>query len=163
MSAQALADYLAADHARLRALLAEADGAAGFDGDAFERFRAGLLRHISIEEKVLLPDAKRRRGGEPLPAAAQLRVEHSALAALLVPTPDAALARELAALLRVHDAREEGDGGVYAVCAALAGDDAAALLARAQAMPEPPLAAHFDGRGTMRTVAEALARFARKS
>lgn len=156
--------WLEADHARLEALLAKSTANPdAFDLDAFERFRVGLLRHISIEEKVLFLDAKKRRGGEPLARFDQLRIEHSAIAALMVPTPDAALAREVAAILAVHDPREEGDDGVYAEVEALAGDEAAALLERAQAVPEPPPAKHFDGRGTMRTAAEALARFAVKS
>ena len=150
--------YLGDDHARLDALLAAATARAdAFDVDAFERFRAGLLRHIGIEEKILLPEARARRGGEPLPLAARLRVEHAAIASLLVPTPDHALAVELRALLDVHNAREEGDGGLYALVDALAGDDAAALVTRARAAVEPPVARHFDGAGVLRTAAEALA------
>jgi hypothetical protein len=135
-----LASYLAADHARLDALL-RTSVADGFDADSFEQFRAGLLRHIGIEEKLL----------PPLPAIA--RSEHAALVSLLVPTPDAALAGEIARLLATHNAREEGPDGIYA---ALPSDDA--LLARAQATPPPPLARHFDGLGTVRTAAEALER-----
>jgi hypothetical protein len=37
-----------------------------------------------MEEKVLLPFAQKKRGGEPLPIAAKLRLDHGALAALLV-------------------------------------------------------------------------------
>jgi hypothetical protein len=42
-----------------------------------------------MEEKVLLPAAQKARGGEPLQIAAKLRLDHGALAALLVPTPTA--------------------------------------------------------------------------
>jgi hypothetical protein len=152
-----LVGYLTGDHARLDALLARAAAdPEEFDAGAFEEFRAGLLRHIGIEEKILLADARRRRGGEPLPIAARLRVEHGALASLLVPTPDAALVAEIRALLRVHNGREEGAGGVYAICEALAGPEAGALLERARAAPSVPLAPHFDGKGTHRCAAEAL-------
>ena len=152
-----LGRYLAEDHARLDGLLARALASPTFDLEAFEAFRAGLLRHIGIEEKLLLPEARRRRGGEPLPEAARLRREHGALAALMVPTPDRALAGELAALLSAHNAVEEGPTGVYAGCDALVGDDAAELVARMEAVVAPPVAAHFDGAGTVRTAAAALA------
>jgi hypothetical protein len=153
----ALSRYLIEDHARLHRLLAAAIANPDhFDCDAFEQFRAGILRHIGIEEKILLPDARRRRDGEPLPIGETLRAEHAALASLLVPTPDPALAREIEALLRRHDAREEGPGGLYELCETLAGDDEELLLARARAASPPPLARHFDGQGTMRTAAEAL-------
>ncbi|HEX9102205.1 MAG TPA: hemerythrin domain-containing protein, partial [Polyangia bacterium] len=110
-----------------------------------------------IEEKILLSDARARRGGEPLPQAARLRVEHAAIASLLVPTPDAAIAAELRGLLEAHNRLEEGDGGVYDLVDELAGAEAATLLERARAAVAPPVARHFDGAGVMRTAAEALA------
>lgn len=149
--------YMTDDHARLDALLAAATAGDGFDAGAFERFRAGLLRHIGIEEKILLSDARARRGGEPLPRAARLRVEHAAIASLLVPTPTPAIAAELRALLDAHNALEEGAGGLYDELDALAAGDAERLLERARAAAEPPMARHFDGAGVMRTAAEALA------
>ncbi len=81
-----LADFLAEDHRRLDTLLdsalADPDKV---DGAAYDRFRAGLLRHIGMEEKILLPAAQRLRGGEPLPIAVKLRLDHGALATLLMP------------------------------------------------------------------------------
>jgi hypothetical protein len=75
---------LAEDHARLDGLLQCAVADAGaINHAAYAAFRAGLLRHIGMEEKVLLPAAQRWRGGVPLPIAAQRRLDHSALAALL--------------------------------------------------------------------------------
>lgn len=153
----ALSELLTAEHRAIDALLdrAVADPAR-FDHAAFEAFRALLARHIAIEEKVLLPDARRRRGGEPLPLARRLRVEHGAIASLLVPTPDAALVGEIRALLGPHGALEEGPDGIYAQCEALAGGEVDALVARARAMPEVPMAKHFDGPGTYRVAADAL-------
>lgn len=153
---------LCEDHARLDALLAAATrDPSGFDHEAFERFRAGLLRHIGIEEKIVLPDAKRRRGGEPLELAARLRVDHGALASLLVPTPDAALVAEIRSILQEHDALEEEPGGLYDQCEALAGDEVGALLDRIREAPQVPPAKHFDGHGVHRTAATALAASAR--
>jgi hypothetical protein len=148
---------LAQDHRRLEDLLARAIAdPERFDHDAFERFRAGLLRHIGIEEKILLPEARRRRG-EPVPLAARLREDHSVIAALLVPTPDAALVAELRAALEPHDVLEEEPGGLYDQCDELVGDDAPSVLARIRAAKEPPLARHFDGRGAYRRADEARA------
>ena len=114
-----ITDYLLADHARLSALLAAATSGPVFDAASFAEFRAGLLRHIAIEEKVLFPAARRARGGEPLSRAHALRIDHAALTSLMVPTPDAALCGEIASILHPHDDVEEGEGGVYAECEAL--------------------------------------------
>jgi hypothetical protein len=150
-------DLLAADHRRLGALLERAAAdPARFDHEAFEAFRAGLLRHIGIEEKILLGEARRRRGGTPLAIAARLREDHGVLGALLVPTPDAALAGEIRRLLDEHDALEEEPGGLYDACDDVIGADPA-VLGRIAAAPEVPLAPHFDGRGTHRTAASARA------
>jgi hypothetical protein len=152
-----LTAWLTEDHARLDALLkASVADAQRFDADAFEQFRAGLLRHIAIEEKILLPAVREKRGGKPLPIAGVLRVEHAALASLLVPTPDHALAAEIAALLFQHNQKEEDATGLYAECAALLGTDGDALFERARATAPPPLAKHFDGAGTFRSAREAL-------
>lgn len=154
-----LAKYMHDDHARIDALLDQAVAEPRrFDHAAYGRARALLLRHIGIEEKILLPDAKRRRGGEPLSVAKILRREHSAIASLLVPTPDHALVAELRTLLEMHNAREEGPGGLYEVCGALAGEEASALLEAARAAKEVPAARYFDGERATRTAKEALAR-----
>jgi hypothetical protein len=152
-----IARYLAADHQRLHALLEQAaSNGERFDQDAFEEFRRGLLRHIGIEEKILLPEA-RRRLGRPLAASPILRREHGALAALMVPTPDHALVEEVTQLLVTHNAREEGPDAVYAEVEALVGNDARELLDRIRQAPAVPTAAHNDGRRAVRTAAAALA------
>ena len=56
-----LRDLLERDHARLDGLLRAAGG--NIDPVVYEEFRAGLLRHIGLEEKILLP-AARRQGGD---------------------------------------------------------------------------------------------------
>src|SRR5215831_15391307 len=84
---------LMADHERLDALLGRAFATPdAIDHQAYAAFRKGLLRHIGMEEKILLPATQRARGGEPLHAAARLRLDHGALAALFVPSPTAAIA-----------------------------------------------------------------------
>jgi hypothetical protein len=150
-----LTDWLVRDHREMEALLDRAQGAA-LDPAAFESFRAQLLRHIAIEEKVLFPAVERARGGVPLERRRLLRLEHAAVTTLLVPSPDLALAGELRRLLESHDQLEEGPGGVYEECAEALGDGWRDVLDRARSYPAVKVAAHFDGRGTVRTAAAAL-------
>lgn len=147
--------YLVADHRRLEALLDRADGEP-VDAAAFEVFRAGLLRHIGLEEKLLVPAARRVSGHAPAMAAA-LRRDHGAIASLLVPTPTRAIIAELRGLLAEHNPLEEGPDGLYPLCDSLLGDEAAALVERMRTVAPPPLAPHFDGPGALRTAAEARA------
>jgi hypothetical protein len=142
----AVYELLQGDHARLDDLLRRADGSPhALDMDAYESFRAGLLRHIAVEEKVLLPEARRLRGGEPLQVAKQLRADHAALASLLVPTPTREIIGCIRDVINEHNPLEEGPDGLYEVCEQLPGVDLDALIARIRAMPEVPLARHFDG------------------
>lgn len=149
--------FLEADHRRLETLLDESlcsDGTV--DTARYATFRAGLLRHIGIEEKVVFPAASRGLGG-PLPFARELRIQHAAITSLLVPTPDRALLNELRGLLETHDALEEGNGA-YARCDELiAAGERDAVLAAAERYPSVPVAKHFDGHGVHRTAASALA------
>jgi hypothetical protein len=55
--------FLVVDHVRLDALLQRAGA---IDHATYAEFRAGLLKHIGMEEKILLPAAQRARGDEPL-------------------------------------------------------------------------------------------------
>jgi hypothetical protein len=150
---------LAEDHARLDGLLQDAMTETGLiNHTAYAEFRAGLLRHISMEEKLLLPTAQRLRGGKPLAMAARLRLDHGALAALLVPTPTPAIIAALRSILGAHNVVEEGPGGVYECCERLAGAEAEALLAQLHAAPAVPVASYSDGPHVMDTVRRALVR-----
>src|SRR5574341_1006926 len=109
--------FLADDHVRLAELLRRAEADQGkIAYQPYAEFRAGLLKHIAMEEKILLPAARRLRGGEPLPIADRLRRDHGALAALLVPTPTPAILAKIRAILNDHNSVEEGPEGVYEVC-----------------------------------------------
>jgi hypothetical protein len=136
---------LVADHRRLDALLARAVAQPGAnDHDAFESFRAGLLRHVGIEEKILLREARAARNGEPLPVGATLRVQHGAIASLLVPTPTPTIVAELRALLAEHNRLEEGEGGLYSECDRLLAPRIDEIVARIAAAPEVPEARRRD-------------------
>src|SRR4030095_15443104 len=79
-------------------------------------FRGALLRHIGLEEKILLPAARFANGGKPVHGAEQLHLDHGALAALLVPTPTMAILRAIHTILERHNNIEEGSEGAYAEC-----------------------------------------------
>jgi hypothetical protein len=151
--------FFAADHRRLDALLKHSIREPGrVDLAPFGQFRAGILRHIAMEEKVLFVAARRARGGAPLELAARLRVDHGAIAALLVPTPTPALVADLVAVLVPHNRREEETGGVYDACDEALGPVEAELLAEElRTFPEVPLKAYNDGPEVQRHIEENLA------
>jgi len=151
--------FLVEDHRRLDQLLQTAVAHADhMDQGAYTQFRTGLLRHIGMEEKILLPAAQQLRGGEPLPIATKLRLDHGALAALLVPTPTGAIIAKIRAILEGHNISEEGPGGLYETCDELAGDEAEHILAKLQAAPEVIVMPHSDGPAVMSAVHRALER-----
>ena len=151
--------WLAADHARLDGLLQRATAGPGaVDLGPYAEFRRGLLRHIGIEEKLLLPAAQRARGGEALPIATRLRLDHGAIAALLVPTPTPSVVDTLRAILGGHNAIEEGPDGLYATCDRLLAADAPSLVTQMAAYPEPPANPHNDAPEVMPAVRRALER-----
>lgn len=153
-----ISEYLQRDHQRLNRLLSAAIAGDSLDLETFEAFRGGLLRHIAIEEKILLREVRRSLGDLPHPDAHRLRVEHGALTSLMVPTPTRPLVLEVLELLRIHDQREEGPDGVYATCITALGPEVSDELAtRAEGYPSVPLMGHYDGPNVCRTAAEALA------
>jgi hypothetical protein len=142
----AISHFFASDHRRLEELLRTATAQPDrIDLPAFEKFRGGLLRHIGMEEKVLLPAARRARAGSPLPVARRIHLDHGAIASLLVPTPTAALIEKLLSILNPHNLAEEQPGGLYEQCDQLLEGEATHLLERINSYPETRLAPYHDG------------------
>jgi len=137
---KSLYEYLANDHKRLDSLLEQA-GSKGSHVDTriYEEFRKGLLRHISIEEKIAFPAVSRLQGGISDPLIAKLRLDHGAIVALLVPSSSASVIATLSSILTVHNRLEEQANGVYESLDKLAGADSQALLEQFQAAPEVPV------------------------
>ena len=151
--------YLAGDHELLEALLERAmSDPANIDAAAYSQFRSGLLKHIGMEEKVLLPAAQKLRGGEPLPGASKLRLDHGALAALLVPPPTALRVAAIRAILKAHNPIEEDPAGIYDQCEELAGAEAGEILRLLQNFPEVKVLPHVDSPFVMEATRRALAR-----
>ncbi|MBS1567904.1 MAG: hemerythrin domain-containing protein [Bacteroidetes bacterium] len=132
--------FFTADHRRLEAILdaAFADPKA-IDHRLYDQFRAGLLRHIGMEEKILFVAAQQANGGEPLPIQAKLRLDHGALTSLMVIPPGEALTQVIRHVLDLHDELEEKPGGMYDACEHLTKHQTEDLLARLAQVPETPV------------------------
>lgn len=152
-----LTRFFQADHARLDALLDQAlEDPNGIDAEVYARFRAGLLKHIALEEKLLLPAIRRARGGERLPMERRLRVDHGAIALLLVPSPTPELAAEIRSIIEPHNRFEEDAGGLYAIGDEILKLEADQFLEQVHAYPEVKVATYYDGPRACRSAAEAL-------
>jgi hypothetical protein len=148
---------LATDHERLDALLSSAVKPSGeVDLAAYAECRAGLLRHIGIEEKIVFPASQRANGGTPLSIMARLRLEHGALALLLVPTPTADIVKKVRWVLAGHNEVEEASGGVYDACQRLPVGEMETVLEQMRSYPPVKVAPHFDGPAISRRAEDAL-------
>lgn len=149
--------FLAADHERLDALLTRAVRRPGtIDVAAFDEFRAGILRHIAIEEKILFPAAREARAGSPHPDWMRLRIDHGAITSLLVPHPTPEIVAEIRSILDPHNALEESPSGLYEGCDELLGAKTAALLERMRNYPPVKVAPYRDGPRVLRRAEDAL-------
>ena len=152
-------EYLAKDHGRLddalRRITADPER---IDREAYREFREGLLRHIGMEEKILLPAARAAQSGTPIAAAAILRLHHAALAALLVLSPTTAIVDAIRTILHDHNPLEEGPGGVYQQCEQLIGAEANDVLIRLQNAPPVALAKNVDSDIAVESARLSLAR-----
>ena len=138
-----LHDLLSRDHERLDVLLARSirdDGTV--NQEAYDGFRRGLLRHIGIEERLLFPELRRRRGQTAMER--QLHRDHAALAALLVPPPSSIEIEQIRTILVAHNPLEEDAGGLYEVMEELSGRDLESLVERIRTFPDVPVAPHSD-------------------
>ena len=151
-----LSSFFVQDHRRLDAPLKRALADGQVDAGPYAEFRAGILRHIGMEERVLIPAAKRARGGTALPVACLLRLDHGAIGALLVPPPNPKIIERIAAVLVPHNEAEERADGLYAVCDELLAAEAEVLLGTLRAYPAVPVAPHQDGPNVYRHIEETL-------
>jgi hypothetical protein len=150
--------HLASDHRRLDDLLERAISGETINSDAYRQFRAGLLKHISMEEKILLPAAQRLRGGQPLAVAVKLRLDHGALAALLVPAPTRSVISAIRVILKLHNPLEEDPGGMYEQCEELAGAELDKLLRQLQEAPDVRVAPNVESPNVLEMTRRALAK-----
>jgi hypothetical protein len=154
-----LSAFFIDDHVGLWALLRHAMARPGqLEGDTFSVFRAELLRHIALEE-MMFPAIRRVGRSEMLPLVHRLRVEHRAIASLLVPEPTPALATEIVSILEPHRRAEEE--GLYSTCDELLGGEAEELLRAFETYTPVAIAPGEDAPVSCQCAADALAAAAR--
>jgi hypothetical protein len=151
--------YLAGDHERLDALLERAVAKPGMiDIEPYSEFRKGLLRHISIEEKIVLPAIAKWQGGKKTAIAERLRLDHGAIVSLLVPLPNQSIVLTLRAIFEVHNPREEGEGGLYQLFERLAGIEKERILGELKAAPAVRVLPYNEKPDAIKTTKNAVAR-----
>lgn len=154
-----LYQFMANEHVRLDHLLVEPSERTGVTViESYQRFREGLLRHIGIEEKILLPAAQRCTGGVPLRLAERLRLDHGALAAMMMLPPSASTFRTVRAVLDVHNPLEEAPDGVYDQCEMVIGDELDEILTRCEAAAKVPVSPWIDSRKVLAVAKRMLIR-----
>jgi hypothetical protein len=154
-----LYQYLSDDHNLLDELLDRATATPGaIDMTSYTEFRKRILRHIGIEEKIVLPAIQRLQDGRQAALADQIRLDHGAIAALMVPPPTAAIIATLRSILQVHNVLEEENGGLYELVDRLAGEGRGAMLEKMKAIPEVPVLPHNDKPVALESAKRAVAR-----
>lgn len=137
--------YLARDHERLRALLATATAAPDrIELASYAEFRAGLLRHIAMEEKVLFAYIRARGDADGRALVDTLHADHAAIASILVLPPSRAMIATLRTVLGEHNPLEEDPGGLYDQCDAAPPAEVAAFSTRMQAIPPVRASEYLD-------------------
>src|SRR5262245_55238441 len=157
-----LYQYLSKDHETLDRLLKQATAGPGvIDMECYADFRKRLLRHISIEEKILLPAIARWQGGSKAALAEQLHLDHGAIVSLMVPPPTASIVHTLRSLFAVHNPLEEDDGGFYDLFEKLAGPETETMLQQLKAAPDVPVLPHNPKPELLELAKQALVRAGR--
>lgn len=134
---QTISQYLSSDHERLDQLLQQSirsDG--GIDEKPYFQFRQGLLRHIGIEEKILIPALQAGLNDEMKKVLERIRMDHSVIVALLVPSPSKGIIDALTAILTKHNDLEELHGGFYEQADLLGAPKVEEILQSMQNAPE---------------------------
>ena len=154
-----LYQYLSSDHDGLDALLERAAAKPGeIDLEAYAEFRKRLLRHISIEEKIVLPAIAKWQSGRKAAVADRLHLDHAAIVSLMVPPPDRSIILTLKSVFAVHNPLEENNGGLYDVLETLAGPETEKMLAQLKAAPDVSVLPHNPKPELLVLAKEALAR-----
>ena len=154
-----LYQYLSDDHDRLDALLERAVAMPGMiDMELYSEFRKRLLRHISIEEKIVLPAIAKWQGGKKAALAERLRLDHGAIVSLLVPPPTPSIILTMRSIFEVHNPLEEQEGGLYNLFEKLAGPETERMLAELKVAPAVLVLPHNEKPDAIEATKRAVAR-----
>jgi hypothetical protein len=154
-----LYQYLSSDHDRLDDLLERATARPGIiDEEYYADFRKRLLRHISIEEKIVLPAIARWQSGQKAALAERLHLDHGAIVSLMVPPPSPSIILTLKSVFAVHNPLEEDAGGLYETFEELAGPETDSMLEELKSAPAVPVLPHNSKPELLELAKQALAR-----
>lgn len=149
--------FFVEDHRRLEKLLNRATASApNYDMTAYGQFRSGLLKHIKMEETVIIPAAQKAREGKPLPVADRVRLDHGAIVALMVPPPAPNIVKVLKQILANHNRLEENQGGLYDLCERLSGQKLDEVMRMVESVTDVPVLPHKMGSGILQVTRRAL-------
>lgn len=156
---KALYRYMAEDHERLDTLFQLSIARPEVvDPKSYQEFRRGLLRHISMEEKIVLPAITRWQGGAKPAIWEKLRLDHGALVALLAPVPTPSIMLTIQSILEAHNKLEEEDGGLYESLGEMAGGETEEILSRLKAAPPVAVLPNNDKPEVLDAAKKAVAR-----
>ena len=127
------------------------------DMRVYAEFRKGLLRHISIEEKIVIPAILGGTGDEHKKLIGRLRLDHGALVSLLVPPPSRSIVATIQSILRTHNPLEEDKGGLYDIGELFSGTEEE-MLSRVKSTPEVPVLPHNERPGALEAARRAVER-----
>lgn len=154
-----LSSYFRNDHWRLEALLKRVLAANDESANvAYSEFRSELLRHIALEEKILMPAIMKAQNGVPHPYAGRLRSEHGAFAALLVPSRSEKIINVFLGIMRRNNGLEEGADGLYAACENLPSEQIREINSRIKEYPSVPVMPHSDKPNVLAATRRAVSR-----
>ena len=126
--------------------------------ESYSEFREGLLRHISIEEKIVFPAIHKFRSGESSSVMDRLHLDHAAIVSLMVPPPNASIILTLKSVFAVHNPLEEDEGGLYRVFEASVRTEAETILEKMTAAPAVAVLPHNPKPEVLELAKEALRR-----
>ena len=154
-----LYQYLSSDHDRLDDLLERATAKPGIiDEEYYADFRNRLLRHISIEEKIVLPAIARWQGEQKAALAERLHLDHGAIVSLMVPPPKPIHHPDVEVCFCRPQSTRGGHSCLYEIFEKLAGSETDSMLEELKSAPAVPVLPHNSKPELLELAKQALAR-----
>jgi len=141
-------EFLTQTHEQLRDLLSKSLSIQGVQIEHYETFRTELLKHIGVEEHIVLPLVE-ERSPQRFFALRQIRLEHKAIGVLLALPPTGEIITVLRNLLKKHDFLEETPDTLYDILDECCVADQPELLERIKDYPGLPLSEIVSGTPTI--------------
>ncbi|MEO6903832.1 MAG: hemerythrin domain-containing protein [Bacteroidia bacterium] len=137
---KSLHQFFEKDHQRIEKLFNKAiEQPDRIEMNYYNQFRAQLLKHIKMEEKILFPAARKANQSVMQEILPQYRLEHGAITALMVPPPTPSLIKVIIYILKKHNIAEEAMEGLYDTCEELTKGQTQELLQQLIVTEEVPI------------------------